>query len=137
MQSSSIVSLALVLMFLASHGLADDIKQTAIYKRLKAELDAVPAIDTHDHPMPFDMMRAPDQTENGPGMTLHSIWRNSYYTWFNPLSPWPKSGRFEDWWPRARNDFANARATSFYRYQLPAFKDLYGVDFDNITDEQA
>ena len=40
-------------------------------------------------------------------------------------------------WPKAKNDFANARATSFYRYQLPAFTDLYGVDFETLTDEQA
>jgi hypothetical protein len=87
--------------------------------------------------MPFDTLRAPDQTDKGPGMTLHALWQNSYYTWFNPLTPWTKGGRFEDWWEKAKGDFANARATSFYRYQLPAFSDLYGVDFDTITDEQA
>jgi predicted TIM-barrel fold metal-dependent hydrolase len=122
---------------LISAVLAEDIKQTPLYGRLKSHLDAVPAIDTHDHPMPFESMRAPDQTENGAGMTLHALWQNSYYTWFNPLTSWPKSGRFDDWWPRAKEDFANARATSFYRYQLPAFSDLYGVDFDTITDQQA
>lgn len=116
---------------------ADDLQHSPVYRRLKAELDAVPAIDTHDHPMPFEMLRAPDETEKGKGMTLHALWQNSYYSWYNPVTPWPKSGRFEDWWPHARNDFANARATSFYRYQLPAFQDLYGVDFDVITDDQA
>ena len=45
--------------------------------------------------------------------------------------------KFDDWWAKAKHDFDNARATSFYRYQLPAFQDLYGVDFDRITDEQA
>lgn len=70
-------------------------------------------------------------------MTLHSLWKSSYFPWVNPVTPWPKSGRFEDWWPLARRDFDNARATSFYRYQLPAFTDLYGVDFDTITDGQA
>jgi hypothetical protein len=98
---------------------------------------AVPAIDTHDHPMPFEMLRAPDRTDKGQGMTIHSLWQNSCYTWFNPLTPWPQSGRFEDWWPKAKEDFANDRATSCYRYQLPAFSDLYGVDFDTITDDQA
>ena len=33
--------------------------------------------------------------------------------------------------------FNSACATSFYRYQLPAFTDLYGIDFDRITDAQA
>lgn len=70
-------------------------------------------------------------------MTLYSLWSSSYYTWIQPITDWPASGRFDDWWPQARNNFANARATSFYRYQLPAFKDLYGVDFETITDEQA
>jgi predicted TIM-barrel fold metal-dependent hydrolase len=45
--------------------------------------------------------------------------------------------KFDDWWAKAKHDFANARAASFYRYQLPAFKDLYGVDFDRITDTEA
>ena len=44
---------------------------------------------------------------------------------------------FEAWWSKAKHDFDSARATSFYRYQLPAFTDLYGVDFDRITDDQA
>ncbi len=114
-----------------------DVKQTAAYRQIKARLDSTPAIDTHDHLPPFDQIAGRDQTDRGPGMTLHSLWQSSYYTWFNPLAAWPKSGRFEDWWPQARHDFDNARATSFYRYQLPAFSDLYGVDFDAITDEQA
>lgn len=40
-------------------------------------------------------------------------------------------------WAKAKHDFANARAASFYRYQAVAFKDLYGVDFDRITDREA
>ena len=44
---------------------------------------------------------------------------------------------FEAWWGKAKHDFDSARATSFYRYQLPAFTDLYGSDFDRITDAQA
>jgi predicted TIM-barrel fold metal-dependent hydrolase len=114
-----------------------DVKQTASFRRIKAVLDATPAIDTHDHLPPFDRIAGRVQTERGEGMTLFSLWQNSYYAWFNPLSSWPKSGRFDDWWARAKHDFDNARATSFYRYQLPAFSDLYGVDFDTITDEQA
>src|SRR6185503_20288076 len=111
-----------------------DAKQTATYRRLRAELDAIPAIDTHDHPMPYDRVRGRVETERGFGMTLHSLWQQSYYTWFNPLTAWPASGKFEDWWPKAKKDFDNARATSFYTYQLPAFRDLYGVDFDRLTD---
>jgi hypothetical protein len=105
-----------------------DVKQTATYRRLKAHLDATPAMDTHDHIPPFDLIRGRVETERGFGMTLHSLWQSSYYTWFNPLTAWPKSGKFDDWWPQARRDFDNARATSFYRYQLPAFADLYDID---------
>jgi predicted TIM-barrel fold metal-dependent hydrolase len=70
-------------------------------------------------------------------MTLHSIWAGSYYTWINPLSGWPEGKPFDDWWKVAKDDFDNARATSFYRYVLPAFTDLYGVDFETMSDEQA
>jgi hypothetical protein len=114
-----------------------DIKQTPTYRKLKALLDATPAIDTHDHLPPFDQIRGRVETDRGFGMTLQSLWQSSYYTWFNPLSPWPKSGRFEEWWTVAAKDFDNARATSFYRYQLPAFTDLYGVDFETLTPQGA
>ena len=114
-----------------------DVKQTDTFRRIKSHLDRVPAIDTHDHLKPFALLQGSVRTEQGTGMTLYSLWKSSYYTWINPLTDWPASGRFDDWWPKAKNDFANARATSFYRYQLPAFTDLYGVDFEDITEEQA
>lgn len=110
---------------------------TPTYQRLLKILEAVPAVDTHDHPMPFELLPGRVNTERGNGMTLQSLWQNSYYIWMNPLTAWPKSGRFDEWWAKAKHDFDNARATSFYRYQLPAFTDLYGVDFDQITDDQA
>jgi predicted TIM-barrel fold metal-dependent hydrolase len=116
---------------------ADDIKQSDLYKRIRSALDAVPAIDTHDHLRPFDDIPGRDLTDRGRGMTLHSIWAGSYYTWINPLSGWPEGKPFEEWWKVAKDDFDNARATSFYRYVLPAFTDLYGVDFETMTDEQA
>ncbi len=114
-----------------------DIKRTETYRRIKAVLDATPAIDTHEHLPPFDLIRGRVETDRGFGMTLQSLWQNSYYTWYNTVTAWPASGRFEDWWAKARTDFDHARATSFYRYQLPAFTDLYGVDFDTLTPEQA
>jgi hypothetical protein len=115
----------------------EDIKRTELYARIKSSLDAVPAIDTHEHLRGFDEIPHRVPTERGTGMTLYSIWAGSYYGWTNPLSPWPQDGRFDTWWPQARHDFGNARATSFYRYLLPAFRDLYGVDFDTLTDQQA
>jgi hypothetical protein len=116
---------------------ADDIKQTPLYMRLKEALDAVPAIDTHDHLRAFDEIPGRDETDRGLGMTLHSLWQSSYYPGINRLSPWPKGATFDQWWKAGRQDFDDARATSFYRYLLPAFRDLYGVDFETITDDQA
>ena len=116
---------------------ADDVKKTETYRRIRAALDAVPAIDTHDHLRPFDDIPGRDLTDRGRGMTLHSVWAGSYYTWINPLSGWPEGKPFDDWWKVAKDDFDDARATSFYRYVLPAFTDLYGVDFESMTDEQA
>lgn len=116
---------------------AAETRQTETYRRIKSALDAVPAIDTHDHLWPFDRLPAIVDTDRGKGVNLASLWRNSYYTWNHPLTPWQAGAKFDDWWAKAKNDFVNARAASFYRYQLPAFQDLYGVDFDKITDAQA
>jgi predicted TIM-barrel fold metal-dependent hydrolase len=107
------------------------------HQRLLAHLRSVPAIDTHDHLWPFEKLPGFVETERGKGMNLAGLWRNSYYTWVHPLTPWKPGGKFDDWWAKAKHDFADARTTSFYRYQAIAFKDLYGVDFDTITDEQA
>jgi hypothetical protein len=109
---------------------------SSTYPRIKALLDATPAIDTHEHLRPFDQL-AYVETEYGRGMNLASLLQNSYYPWINPLTSAKPGEKFDHWWSRARNDFDNARATGFYRSLLPAFKDLYGVDFDRLTDAQA
>lgn len=137
MRFARLAAALLGVLLAAGAGFAEDIKRTELYARIKASLDAVPAIDTHEHLRGFDEIPHRVPTERGTGMTLHSIWAGSYYGWTNPLTPWPQDGRFDAWWPKARHDFDNARATSFYRYLLPAFRDLYGVDFDSLTDEQA
>lgn len=130
-------SLLLALCVVPTLAFAEETRQSPAYKRIKTQLDAVPAIDTHDHLWPFDKLPGYLETENGKGMNLASLWHNSYFRWIHPLTPWQHGMKFDDWWAKAKPDFANARATSFYRYQLPAFKDLYGIDFDTITDEQA
>ncbi len=126
-----------VLLAPSATALAQATRESPTYARIKAQLDAVPAIDTHDHLWPFDKLPGYVETERGKGMNLASLWQNSYYRWTNTITPWKRGQKFDDWWAVAKNDFDNARATSFYRYQLPAFQDLYGVDFDRITDEQA
>jgi predicted TIM-barrel fold metal-dependent hydrolase len=112
-------------------------RDTTTYRRLKSALDAVPAIDTHDHLWPFDRLPGYVETQSGKGMNLAGLWRNSYFTGVHPLTPWGPGMSFAAWWEKAKYDFDSARATSVYRYQLPAFADLYGVDFDHLTDAQA
>ena len=116
---------------------AQNTRGTDTYKRIKVYLDSVPAIDTHDHLLPFDRLKGMVETDRGKGMNLAAIWQHSYYTWINPSTPWQPGMRFDDWWAKAKNDFVNARGTSFYRFLLPAFQDLYRIDFDTITDHQA
>src|SRR5437867_5286391 len=90
-------------------------RETATYRRIKAYLDSIPAIDTHDHLWPFDRLPGYVETEGGQGMTLAGVWQSSYYKWINRLTPWKPRSPFKEWWAEARHDFANARATSFYR----------------------
>ena len=107
------------------------------YARIKHELDAVAIIDTHDHLWPFELLPGFAETDQGWGMNLAGLWRNSYFTWTNQLTPYGPKQPFAEWWAQAKNDFDNSRGMSVYRYMLPAFEDLYGIDFDRITDEQA
>jgi hypothetical protein len=48
-------------------------RQTAAYQRIKAYLDSVPAIDTHDHLWPFDKLPGLVETDRGRGMNLASL----------------------------------------------------------------
>ena len=112
---------------------AEDVKDTDVFARIKAGIEAVSSINTHDHLRPFDQIPRAD----GPDQALHHLWASSYFGWSHPLAAWPESGSFDDWWKKAQGGFANARAASFYRYLLPAFRDLYGVDFDAITADEA
>ena len=117
--------------------LAESPTKTDVYHRLKKKLDMVRAIDTHDHLRAFNKIADRVDTTEGRGFNLYSIWAHSYLTRTTRITPWPADGRFDTWWKSARHNFDDARATSFYRYLLPAFRDLYGVDFDTITDQQA
>lgn len=107
------------------------------YRRIRQALDTIPAIDTHDHLFPFDRLPGLMETDKGRGMSLYGLWRSSYFPQVHAIAPRRPREPFAAWWARARHDFDDARAAGFYRYQLPAFRDLYGVDFDRITDEQA
>lgn len=116
--------------------MAGDVKETDTYRHIRESIDRVSAIDTHDHLRPFDLLPR-DPTPDGPKVTLRSQWAGSYFSWTSRVEPWPDDRFFDTWWNLAKPVFKNARATSFYRYMLPAWQDLYGINFDTITDEQA
>jgi hypothetical protein len=116
---------------------AQSTRSTETYRRIKAALDEVPAVDTHDHLWPFERLPSRVETPHGPRVNLAGLWHNSYVKRILPLTPWKSGQSFESWWAEAKDDFDDVRAASFYRYQALAFQDLYGVDFDRITDEEA
>ncbi|MBM3290694.1 MAG: hypothetical protein FJY92_11130, partial [Candidatus Hydrogenedentes bacterium] len=117
---------------LAAHGEAP-----ASYAGIKKAIDQVAIVDTHDHLLPFEMLPGYSETDKGWGMNLAGVWRTGYYTWTSRLTPYGPKQPFAEWWRTAQHDFDNARAMSFYRYMLPAFQDLYDVDFDRITPAHA
>ena len=110
---------------------------TDTFHRLAGHLHSVSALDCHDHLRPFEGLWGYVETDRGRGMNLYSLWNTSYYQNPSHLTVWKPGETFDSWWARAQHDFDNGRALSFYRYMLPAFQDLYGVDFDHITDTQA
>src|SRR5262249_57509986 len=99
-------------------------RETTTYRRVKAALDAVPAIDTHDHLWPFDRLPGYVETSRGRGMNLAGLWRNSYFPGVHRLTPWTPGMTFDAWWVQARQDFDHPPATSLYPYPLPAFPGL-------------
>ncbi|MGD9126792.1 MAG: amidohydrolase family protein [Planctomycetia bacterium] len=120
---------------------AEDVKKTEVYARIKAKLDAVPAIDTHGHFLGHSyakqILERDIQIEKPKDCILHRFWTRNYFVWGHHLAPWPEDGKFETWWKVAEKDFENSRARSAYRAELPVFKDLYGVDYDTLTLERA
>lgn len=112
-------------------------RSTETYRKIKAEIDAIPAIDTHEHLPPFEYLHTYTHTKSeGKQVNVHGLWRDSYLSWHNQFSFWTASDDFDSWWERGKDEFKNVRATSFYRCLLPAFQDLYGIDFDRITDDE-
>ncbi|MCI0685389.1 MAG: amidohydrolase [Gemmataceae bacterium] len=128
---------SLVAMLMPALAPAQSTLITPTFQKIKTYLDAVPAIDTHDHLWPFDKLPGYVETAEGKGMNLAGLWRNSYLTRIRSITPWQAGMKFDDWWQKAKHDFADVRAASFYRYQAEAIRDLYGIDFDKITDDQA
>ena len=87
--------------------------------------------------MPFDRLLAVRETDRGKGVNLAGLWQNSYYTWNHRLEPLDARYAVRRLVAKGQARLRRLRAASFYRYQLPAFTDLYGVDFETLTDEAA
>lgn len=120
-------------LFCGAHPAIGIAEERTTYVQIKAALDAVHAIDTHSHLRPFRYFQeiaTPQQ-----GFALPGIWASGYPV--GALPAWKPGGSFDDWWRAASPVFDDARAMSTYRYRLPAFRDLYGVDFDSLTLDQA
>ena len=93
----------------------------SVHQRIRAQLDRIPAIDCHDHLRPF-------VTYAGAG--LPAIWQG-YARHIAPIAVQPSESATQ-WWTRVAPEFEPIRAMGYYRYMLPAFHDLYGVEFDTI-----
>src|SRR3954447_20158551 len=95
--------------WLLAGGAAQGLGQSAVgsdtYRRIKAGLDAVPAIDTHDHLWPFDRLPRLMETDRGRGMTLFGLWQSSYSPQVGTLTARQPGEPFDPWWARAKRDF--------------------------------
>src|SRR5260370_42096930 len=101
----ALISLTILSCLAAASAYAEGARpETALYRKIKAYLDSVPAIDTHDHLWPFDKLPGYVDTAQGRGMNLAGLWRNSYYTWNHPLTSWQPGMKFDDWWAKAKHD---------------------------------
>jgi hypothetical protein len=67
-----------------------DVKTTDAYQRIRSVIDQTPAIDTHTHLQPLQMLPT-DPVADGRAVTLHSLVRRTYYTWTNPYRPGPRT----------------------------------------------
>jgi hypothetical protein len=54
-----------VVIVLQAGTLAQSTRDTTTYRRIRAELDATAAIDTHDHLAPFDRLAGMVETDRG------------------------------------------------------------------------
>src|SRR3954453_4392423 len=89
---------------------AQGTRSTETYKRIKAKIDAIPSVDTHDHLWPFERLPALTETKAGKVVNLSGLWRNSYLPGYNSISPWKSDDDFDSWWGRAKNNFDNVRS---------------------------
>lgn len=107
------------------------------YERILHFLKSIKLVDTHEHLLPRSHLAQLVQTARGPGVNLYALWRHSYFPSINHLTEYDPAMPFPLWWENVQADFRTARATSFYRYQLSAFQDLYQQDFAHLSAREA
>lgn len=129
--------LAIVLAIPLSDALGQTGPDLDLRARLKAKVDAIRAIDTHDHLPPFDQIRGRVETPQGKGLTLFGILSNGYLPQLTSIPVREPGQAFDPWWAKAESALDNVRATGFYRYNQIALRDLHGVDLNSMTDDQA
>jgi predicted TIM-barrel fold metal-dependent hydrolase len=113
---AAIVAAALVSISIAAPALT--------HSRIRAALEAVPAIDTHSHLHTWPMLHGTREA------LFYTIWRTAYTNRVATLPARQPNESAGVWWSRAAPVIANVQATGFFRYKLAAFRDLYGVDFE-------
>ncbi|MCD6291436.1 MAG: amidohydrolase family protein [Anaerolineae bacterium] len=95
--------------------------------RLAAVFDDTPIIDTHEH-----LRTDGDHAFNHMG--LETVLRG-YFGWVVPGAANEEGLSPEAWWTRLRPALDRRRNLAFYRFLLPAFRDLHGLQDDELTDE--
>ena len=85
MRISGLSLAVMVFLLLPADASAQGTRSTETYKRIKAKIDAIPSVDTHDHLWPFERLPALTDTKAGKVVNLSGIWRNSYLGGYNSL----------------------------------------------------
>lgn len=114
----------------AAAGAAKGAEDRSTLARLRGRLDKIIAVDTHSHLRSFRYFQESSAVQGGFG--LQNILAVSYLG----APPWQPGGSF-DWWRAAQPGYERMRAASSYRYVLPAYHDLYDVDFETISPDRA
>ena len=111
---------------------AQPTRTTPAYERMKSFLDAIPAIDTHDHLWPFDRLGRRRAGLKGEAMNLYALLGNSYYTCYNPLAARKPGESFDDgghgqgqFRRRPRHEFLSLPASGVHRPVRRGFRSCH------------
>ncbi len=100
--------------------------------RLRAYLQHVSAIDTHDHLRPFDLLIANGASDQNPGIGFVDLLNGAYVRDLAPIPVRQANEPVAQWWEKSSETFADVRATGFYQCLRLGLRDLYGVDLNSL-----